>query len=106
MKPEGLELTELRKRTECLSYRSELEPLEALRHVPFRDYCRQHIPQGALSKEDENTLTKFIDELAILVDAMERTGRVSMEAADLIDQHATEDQKARYEKLFGEWPDY
>jgi hypothetical protein len=73
-----------------------------LDHAGFRAYCHARIPRYVFPANDERILREFADRVSSIAERCMKEGRVSDEAARLIDAHSNEDRIALYRELFGE----
>jgi hypothetical protein len=84
-----------------LSPKPPITLLDAPWEIGFRALCHSRIPKDELPLRDAEILTKFADHVADIDEECSRTGRVTDEAAKLIDAHRIEDKPLLYRGLFG-----
>jgi hypothetical protein len=97
-------IVDLNIRTNRLGRRPEIDLLEELPRTDFRELCHSRIPKADLPEQDATILEKFADHVADLLEKCRQTGRVTDEAAELIDSYAHADRRTIYRGLFGRDP--
>lgn len=100
--PEVVRLTGLRTKLE--EKRRSIDLLAELTTADFRKFCHDRLPNAALDGSDKVVLEKFADTVSDVAERCSSTGRVTDQAAELIEKRSTEDRKMLYKNLFGEDP--
>jgi hypothetical protein len=99
------EVVALRLRIDQIDKRSvRRQPYEDLQRLEFSDCCYNAIPAEGLTSEERATLTDFAKHVSDIVDDCKRNGRISNEAAELVDSYGAEDRKKMYRRFFQEDP--
>jgi hypothetical protein len=91
-------------RTNRLERRPGIDLLEELPRTHFRELCHSRIPKADLPKEDAAILARFADRVADILESCRAAGRVTDEAAELIDSYGETDRLAVYRGLFDRDP--
>jgi hypothetical protein len=91
-------------RTNRLERRPGIDLLEELPRTHFRGLCHSRIPKADLPKEDAAILARFADRVADILESCRAAGRVTDEAAELIDSYGETDRLAVYRGLFDRDP--
>jgi hypothetical protein len=91
-------------RTNRLQRMPGIDLLEELPRTHFRELCHSRIPKADLPKEDAAILARFADRVADILESCRAAGRVTDEAAELIDSYGETDRLAVYRGLFDRDP--
>jgi hypothetical protein len=100
--PEVVRLTGLRMKLE--EKRRRIDLLAELTTADFRKFCHDRVPNAAIEDGDRVVLENFADTVSNIAERCESTGRVTDQAAELIEKHSIEKRKVLYKNLFGEDP--
>jgi hypothetical protein len=100
--PEVVKLTRLRVKLE--EKRRPIDLLTELTKADFRTFCHDRVPNAAIEDGDRVVLEKFADTVSDIAERCASTGRVTDQAAELIEKYSIENRKVLYKNLFGEDP--
>jgi hypothetical protein len=97
-------VVDLNIRTNRLQRRPGIDLLQELPRTDFRELCHSRIPKADLPEQDAAILARFADRVADILESCRGVGRVTNEAAELIDSYGQTDRLTLYRHLFNRDP--